>query len=863
MSAESSGLSSISPFQEYESEVNPGNDRPAKRQKVAAACDQCREKKIKCDGRKPLCRPCERKYGATARCEWGLRKTRSIGASKLEIMRLQSRIDELERSSGRRSTHPESTDQPSTPQSTSDRHHDSGGANAMMGLMDEGEPGEVGVVGDSSAASFMNRIKAALDQQLTPDSAQHASSTVSPRATGSQRQRRFKTPDYVLPPRQQADRLLEVYWKIVDPLYPFVDKEDFMGKYQTLWTGNPTMDDEVCFICLLNAIFAISCILDSSIRPPDRVSSGEGFYKRALVHFDLEFLQHRSVHTVQCLLLLAQYLQSTSEPQQCWLFAGLAIRIAQSLGLDLPSTSARTSSGKPNDFLRKVWHGCVLMDRTLSMTFGRPGIITPQAAASVPRPLPHPDSSECSCYRERYVYQPSSPDLHFFIESLKLYEAMSETLAALYSPTSAQASDPEDSYTRYFGGSLGAKAAGTVLEMDSKYWMWRRRLPFHLRHSHPAADSVNVIHARQARVLYLRYCHIRTLLFRPVLSRFCMSSPNDDDPLVVGEDTLARKLALQCSVMCATSALNTVDLFGRVHAECRLELLDEILPAWWYSIFYLYTAATVLVAARLHPAVEAEVGGDEVIMGAARTATAALQRYGSFGKHAKRCAAAIALLFDQLPPRHQPRQGVHVQPANQATRAAGMTQTPRGSNNNIRGENVRGSSLLPNADDSGDVYPQITTESSRAWTPFNHGQPNISSTVTPAPTTRLASSSTNNTIPHPAAPAPAPLSRTSITATSTSTVPPDGQAGAAATAASAAPASVPFMLSSGRGDGDGGRLFETTGGVLADLITSSSSSTTAAATTGFGFNYNSNNTTTITILTSTSTSISSAATCPG
>ncbi|EXJ74277.1 uncharacterized protein A1O5_02573 [Cladophialophora psammophila CBS 110553] len=737
MSAGGSGLLSASPFQEYESETIDGSVRPAKRQKVAAACDQCRDKKIKCDGRKPLCRPCERRDGTTAHCEWGLRKTRSIGASKLEIIRLQSRIDELERA-GRRSKRPESVDRPSTPQSTSDRNHDSG-ANAMMGLMEEGEPGEAGIVGDSSAASFMNRIKSALDQQLTPDPAQQSNSTASPAAAGSQRQRRFKNPDYVLPSRQQADRLLEVYWRIVDPLYPFVDKDDFMGKYQSLWTGNPTMDDEVCFICLLNAIFAISCILDSSIRPSDRVSSGEVFHKRALVYLDLEFLQHRSVHTVQCLLLLAQYLQSTSEPQQCWLFAGLAIRIAQSLGLDLPSTSSRTSNGKLNDFLRKVWHGCVLMDRTLSMTFGRPAIITPQAAASVPRPHPHPEPSEsCSCHRELYVLQPSSPDLHFFIESLKLYETMSETLVALYSPTSAEASDSEeDSYTRYFGGgALGANAAGTVLEMDSKYWIWQRRLPCHLRYSHED-NNTNMIHARQAKVLYLRYCHIRTLLFRPVLSRFCTTSQIDEDltTVVEEEDTLARKLALQCSVMCVQSALNTVALFGKVHSECRLELLDDLLPAWWYSIFYLYTAATVLVAARLNSTIEAEVGGEEVIMSAARTATTALHRYGSFGKHAKRCAAAVGFLFDQIPPRHCQAQ-VPTQAETQGrTGTQAVMQTHR-SNRNNSDETARRGNLLPHVNGA-DIDPRFSSGSSvndsvQNWTAINHHRTGAS-TFPPAP----------------------------------------------------------------------------------------------------------------------------------
>jgi hypothetical protein len=532
----------------------------------------------------------------------------------------------------------------------------------MMGLIEEAGHGEESVVGDSSAASFMNRIKTVLDQQLSPGSAQQPrSATPATVATGLHRQRRFRNPDYVLPSRQQADKLLDVYWRLVDPLYPFIDQDDFMGKYQSLWAGSPTMDDEVCFICLLNAVFAVACILNSSIRPQERVSSGEVYFKRAQGYVDLDFLQFQSVHTVQCLLLMGQYLQSTREPHQCWLFVGLAIRIAQSLGLDLPSTSAGAHDDRPNDFLRKVWHGCVLMDRTLSMTFGRPTIITPQAAASVPRPLPHPGIGDCTCHRELFHFGASSSDLHFFLETLRLYEIMSETLLALYNPPAERSSVADDSYTPYFG-ALGSRAAGTVLEMDGKYSTWQRALPLHLRFALGSDTPQNLTQARQARVLYLRYSHIRTLLFRPVLSRFCSICHNDEN---IERDSLAYKLALQCSVMCVQSALDTVNLIGKVHSEVRIELLDDKLPAWWYCFLYLYTAATVLVAARLNATIGKEIGGEEVILNASRTATTALHRYGSFGKHTKRCAAAIELLFDQIPgqePRQQSQKSLPSEP---------------------------------------------------------------------------------------------------------------------------------------------------------------------------------------------------------
>jgi hypothetical protein len=679
-------VSSSSPIAQYLSNASGEDERPVKRQKVAAACDQCREKKIKCDGLKPVCRPCQKRFGAGAICEWGERKTRSIGASKLEIIRLQSRIDELERANRRKSL-PGTKDAPraATPHSNSDQDNHSSG-NAMMGLIEEGEHAE-SVVGDSSAASFMNRIRAVLDHQVSPGSAVHPpqSSSSNVTATALLKQRRFKNPDYVLPSRHHADKLLDIYWRLGHTLYPFIDREDFMGKYNSLWTGNPTMDDEICFICLLNAMFAVGCILDSTIRPQDRVECGEVYYKRAQGYVDLVFLKFQSVHTVQCLLLLAQYLQSTREPQQCWLFVGMAIRIAQSLGLDLPSTTRSGVAEKYSvQFLRKVWHGCVLMDRILAMTFGRPAIITSQAAASVPLPLSHETSAACTCSREVAAFNSLSPDLHFFTETLKLYEIMGETLSALYShspPTvEGSSSSPLTSgYNAYFG-SQGARAAGTVLEIDSKYATWLHSLPLHLREDVAARQAQHMTHGRQRTVLSLRYAHIRTLLFRPVLSRFSSICYDEANP--ADKDSLAYKLALQCSVICVQSALHTIHLFGKIHNSVRLELLDDLLPSWWYCILYLYTAATVLVAARLNSSILVELGDEEVVLEASKTVAECLTRYGAFGKHAQRCAAAVALLFEQIPHRSNGKNGL-ANTEHTATEAnsAMAVQKPTGSAN--------------------------------------------------------------------------------------------------------------------------------------------------------------------------------------
>ena len=613
-----------------------------------------------------MCSPCTARYGPSGPCTWGLRKGRSAGVSKQELLRLQRRIDELE-SGGRyaftgdraqaatsavRATMAATTTAPPllTPRDRASSLDGDGtnDGNAMMGLdMEDELQDTLDRFGDSSATSFMNQIQSVIDQQVTPPDLrrQPSSQTTGAPARPANNRRLSKQSrpmsDYVLPSRQRADHLLETYWRLVDTLYPFLDKDEVVATYRCLWTGEPLGDEEPIFLCLLNIIFAIASILDPATRPEERVAAGDNYYQRARQSLDFELVHRRSILTVQCSLLLGQYLQSTDNPQQCWIFVGLAIRIAQSLGLDLPSTSAQAQTPQRRDLLRKVWHGCVLMDRTLSMTFGRPPMITSQAAASVPRPTAHQDE-----------HNSHSGEPHFFVESLKVYELMSETLSTLYSPAS-RAEPSKDPYTAYFG-NLGAKAVGNICEMDSRFSLWSHALPSHLRHE-PNVEKTG-IHLRQANVLWLRYRHTRVLLFRPVLSRFCSKYKEGGG---TPQDAMLWKIAFEFSVLCVRTALETIDFFRSTMEGQEYEDLDDLLPAWWYSIFYVYTAATVLVAARLHPAIAAEIS-DKIIMDAWHSVLMILDRFQAFTKHAKRCAAAVTLLFDQVPQqqRHQQQQRV-------------------------------------------------------------------------------------------------------------------------------------------------------------------------------------------------------------
>jgi len=239
------------------------------------------------------------------------------------------------------------------------------GVNAMMGAVEE-ERATQGFFGSSSAASFIRQIKIAVEEKAASQVRRASESALGnvPRSTlMSTRTTQPKLANYVLPPRKIADGLMEVYWKLVFPLYPLVDRAQLSAAYEKIWTGENSDYDENMLICTFNVIFALSCQLSEIIKPEEREASADVFFSRAkeLLHFNL--WHSGSAELIQCLLLMGQYLQSTNSAHQCWIVVGLAIRNAQSLGLHLPQTISSFPNLREQQLARKLWYGCILMDR--------------------------------------------------------------------------------------------------------------------------------------------------------------------------------------------------------------------------------------------------------------------------------------------------------------------------------------------------------------------------------------------------------------------------------------------------------------------------------------------------------------------
>jgi hypothetical protein len=236
----------------------------------------------------------------------------------------------------------------------------------LEGDIPEGESNHAGQVyfGRSSAKSFMRQVRVTVEaKSQEPCASLGYSSQMPPVAAGlTTTHSHTVEPDYVLPPRSTADRLIQIYWTESHTLYPFVHKPSFQKEYEELWTGSDSPNTPM-FHCILNIAFALGCQLNAAIPPESRESVSMVYFERSrqLLHFDI--LEGGDFEVVQALLLMGQYLQSTNSPSRCWNVVGMAVRIAQGLGLHHQGTKSMLSTQRDREMRRRVWHGCVLMDR--------------------------------------------------------------------------------------------------------------------------------------------------------------------------------------------------------------------------------------------------------------------------------------------------------------------------------------------------------------------------------------------------------------------------------------------------------------------------------------------------------------------
>jgi len=301
---------------------------------------------------------------------------------------------------------------------------------------------------------------------------------------------------------------------------------------------------------------------------------------------------------------MSRYLQCTDNSHQTWMIIGSAVRIAQSLDLHLHKASSLNSR---NNNMRQVqlWQCCISMDRRISWMLGR---ISMSAVSLAQFPISHnsfhDDGSE------------KVPYFRYFAMMSELYEIANYLIHVQISASS--------NFTDKLGLSRlyqHQEYCSVAVQLDNCLNTWENDLPQSVKLDNLQQDADDVQY-RQAVMLRLRYVkselqelslrksifvcdgyftdgfsrilHTRIHLYRPMLARVCLAQTTSS-PLTKG---LKGRVFHECATLCISNAQAIVDLIYENH-RTLLPLNICIIP-WWFRIFYLNVASTILIAASLN-----------------------------------------------------------------------------------------------------------------------------------------------------------------------------------------------------------------------------------------------------------------------
>ncbi|KAF4427259.1 putative transcriptional regulatory protein [Colletotrichum fructicola] len=400
--------------------------------------------------------------------------------------------------------------------------------------------------------------------------------------------RKLETPAEAsrLPPEPELTRLIRQFFSDTGLLFPYVHEDSFWKNY-TQFRATGLKNARHSWLSLLNMILAMATSTANAdgLGLNDRQAISEVYYRRAKVLSMSQMGATANVEAVQVMLLMSQYLQGSQRSIQTWAIHGIAVKAAMELGLHSQLALQRFDPLEREIRIR-TWYGCVALDRTLSLTFGRPPIV-PQIYIRTPQPshfIPYPDNSKILRWSQ------NENSTLFWNGSLTLYGVTASVIDELYESNLGSSVTPIPP----------ANIVSTVIHTGQKLAAWQASLPTSMRLVEPSeiCDSAESPISLKFRViLTLRYHNLHILSHRPILDR-CLQAL-DGTPQTDQETATLQQGWYLSKDACLQSAESIVRLVEACKSSSDKQPTISYLGAWWFSLYFTFNAALTIVAIKM------------------------------------------------------------------------------------------------------------------------------------------------------------------------------------------------------------------------------------------------------------------------
>ncbi|RYN27883.1 hypothetical protein AA0112_g7776 [Alternaria arborescens] len=355
--------------------------RPEKRrrlERVAAACDLCKKRKVKCDGEQP-CAYCTRKDRA-ATCTFSGHNARPSTRSAGHTPTHGARSDDIHRPYARSAGHtPNDRDrdeQDNVLRERNDREVADVGTSLSPTLSRDDQQGDTVVplegrilrdaqgksifIGDCAPLSFLQTVRHLITSEVDPRATVQAT-----RDPIIEIARPESADQHSCPPIDvnQVDALVNEYIAASSGLVQLFQKEDLAPELKA-WASSRTSSSDDAAAAVFYLVLAIG--------------AQERFEEKAEAWFNTArdlLLKHMcssmNVSTVQGFALVAIFMLRASQPNGAYLYFSLAARAAYAIGIH--RTEVNASFGETIKLVRdRIWKSIRVTDQLISNALGRP-----------------------------------------------------------------------------------------------------------------------------------------------------------------------------------------------------------------------------------------------------------------------------------------------------------------------------------------------------------------------------------------------------------------------------------------------------------------------------------------------------------
>jgi hypothetical protein len=206
------------------------------------------------------------------------------------------------------------------------------------------------------------------------------------------------------------------YFEQENAILPVLDKDEYMDAFEGRTSPPPAP-------LLTYAICTFACFLVSEDNPMFKEAGIERdrifktLLDRASVLVRSEYLVPRIV-TIQALILLCGHPTYSTTSYRNWILAGMAVRMAQDLGLHRTFTSVEVSD-EFRERRKRLWYCVYCVDRWVCAVMGRPLAIA---------------DSDCDVDLPLIAGTDNKDDYTTFVHFIKLSSILGEVLRRMYSP---------------------------------------------------------------------------------------------------------------------------------------------------------------------------------------------------------------------------------------------------------------------------------------------------------------------------------------------------------------------------------------------------------------------------------------------